>query len=397
MGTGSLGASARCRREPHLWQASARGFLPPGVRPADSPTTGVLGIVSPGSHDFYALGSEAPGWKPITVGPDLTLRGLAFVVGLSLLFAIAVREFNDSKWRLRLVFSLALTGAFITLVGLVQQASLDPGNIYGLWRPQHDYAVFGPYVNKNHYAGFMAMAVPLSIGLAVDAFDRFARSWKSRRVGWLAIGDPSGTRFLRIAAMAMLMIVGVLLCESRGGLVALGAGLAAMGLRAGHRRRWLLGGGILLILLASLWVDLGRWTQHFQRSFNDSRWKLWVDQSSLVGDFPLLGVGFNALGPAYRPRQTVNVENAFDQAHNEYLQVLLDTGLVGAAIFLTFFACLLAAAWRAAVVSPVQLGIWGALVGAAASNVFDFNWQIPANAAAFVALAGVSGLGGRSP
>lgn len=348
---------------------------------------GLLGWLSPGSFAFHGPETGVlDGWRPVTVSTELTVRGLVFYVGMSLLFATTYREFGDPAWLRRLIFTIGLTGAFVTLVGLVQKASLDPGKIYGLWRPSFDYAVFGTYVNKNHYAGLMAMAMPVSLGLVLEAFERLSRAWSARRVSWLALGDEAGNAFVRRSALALLLTIGVLVSESRGGLLAALAGLAAITL-ARRRRVGLIVALAALIAASVVWVDLAPWTRHFQRSFEQSRLDLWRDQSHLVASFPMFGVGFNALGPAYRRIQTYDASFDYSQAHNEYLQVLLDTGLVGLAIFLTMLARLLRAAWRAASLGPLEIGLWGAIIGSAGSNLFDFNWQIPANAAVFVAIA----------
>jgi hypothetical protein len=86
----------------------------------------------------------------------------------------------------------------------------------------------------------------------------------------------------------------------------------------------------------------------------------------MLPDFPAFGAGFNAFGTAYRPYQTFWPYLFVGEAHNEYLQLLLDTGLAGAAV-----------------------GV---------HNLVEFNWQIPANAATFAAVAGlaVSGSGPQS-
>ncbi len=197
----------------------------------------LLSWLSPGSYAFHAGATGVlDGWRPITVSAPLTARGLGFFVGMALLFATTYREFGDPVWLRRLVFTISFTGAFVTLVGLVQNVSLDPGKIYGLWRPQYDYTVFGPYVNKNHFAGFLVIATPLAFGLAIEAFQRVKATWEGRRVGWLALGDPEGASFLRLCGLTMLLVVGVLVSESRGGVIALAVALVAMSLRRQHRR-----------------------------------------------------------------------------------------------------------------------------------------------------------------
>ena len=106
-------------------------------------------------------------------------------------------------------------------------------------------------------------------------------------------------------------------------------------------------------------------------------------------DFPMLGSGFDTFGSAYRRYQTFDTFDWFLEAHNEYLHVLLETGAVGALIMPALLWVLLRGALRASLETPLDAGILGALLGLCAHNVVDFNWQIPANAATFAALAGV--------
>ena len=144
----------------------------------------------------------------------------------------------------------------------------------GLWRPQYDYTVFGPFVNKNHFAGFMVMAAPLAFGLSIGAFHKLKEAWAGRRVGWLALGDPEGASFLRLCGLAMLLVVGVLISESRGGVIALAMALVAMSLRRQHKRRYL-AGGLFLVAVSAFWVDLEPLATRFQKSVYDSRVALW--------------------------------------------------------------------------------------------------------------------------
>ena len=109
----------------------------------------------------------------------------------------------------------------------------------------------------------------------------------------------------------------------------------------------------------------------------------------MLPDFPLFGVGCNAFGMAYYRYQTFWRPYFFQAAHNEYLDLLLTTGLVGAAIALWASARpspVLARARR----SPVEAGVLAGLAGLACHNLVDFNWQIQANAATFAALLGLA-------
>ena len=142
-----------------------------------------------------------------------------------------------------------------------------------------------------------------------------------------------------------------------------------------------------------LWVGLGGFfTALATRGIQHSRIDLWTDMLPMVKRFPLFGVGLDAFSTAYVPYQTVAKVGPdwVGEAHNEYLQVLLDLGVVGAVLVAALLAIVLRRALRRAGESTVELGLLGALAAVAIHNLVDFGWQIPANAATWVALAALA-------
>jgi len=104
----------------------------------------------------------------------------------------------------------------------------------------------------------------------------------------------------------------------------------------------------------------------------------------------VFGVGLNAFSTAYPWYQTIWRTEWIGEAHNEYLQALLDLGVLGAALLAGLLVLVLRAAFAGARRGGRELGLFGALLGLALHNLVDFNWQIPANAVTWVALAAVA-------
>ena len=352
----------------------------------------VLRVVSPGSFAFYESMSLIPiGWRPVTVNPADTARGFAFLAGMSLLYAAVFREFEDERWRRRLAATVVLTACVMTLAALVQAASADPTRIYGLWKPRWDWGVYGPYVSRNHFAGYLAMAIPIAFGFAAESARSVRRSWGNRRFGWVALGEAAGIATMRRGAAAMVLMVGLLASHSRGGLLAFGAG--SFGVLAFRRRSRVLALALIaaLVVVGLLWVDVGATRAAFvTRGLKQSRFGLWSDALRMFPRFPVLGAGFNAFGTSYTQYQTIERYEWYGEAHNEYLQALLDTGIVGAAVVAALLLRLLKAGVGAAEATPLDAGVLGAILACGVHNVVDFNWQIPANAATFAALAGLA-------
>jgi O-antigen ligase len=352
----------------------------------------VLKLASPGSFAFYNDPLLVPlaAWRPISVSPPDTLRGLAFLASLSLLALAVFRELGEGAWRRRLLLTLVGAGLAITVVAFVQAVSPEPRKIYGLWRPRWDWAVFGPYVNRNHFAGYLVMAAPLAIGFALEALSRLRAAWGRRRRGWLLLGEKEGNTVARWTATAMVLVAGLLASQSRGGVAAFALAALLMPLASRERRRTALGVSFL-VALGVLWIGLGGVLSAFEtRGVRMSRLDLWRDMLPMVPRFPVFGDGWNAFGTAYPWYQTVWKTDWIGEAHNDYLQALLDGGVVGALLVAGLLLVVFRGALARAPRSPLDLAIFGALLGFALHGLVDFNGQIPANAATWTALAALA-------
>ena len=352
----------------------------------------VLRVLSPGSFSFYNDPLLVPlaAWKPISVSPPDTLRGLAFLAGFSLLYLAVFREMAEGPWRRRLLLTVVGVGVALTVVAFLQAASPEPRKIYGLWRPRWDWAVFGPYVNRNHFAGYLVMAAPLAVGFALEAISRLRAAWERRRRGWLLLGEREGNAVVRWSAVVMVIVAGLLASQSRGGISAFAFSSLALPLASRRRRRTALGVA-LLVGLGVVWIGVGGVLSAFEtRGIRGSRLDLWRDMLPMAPRFPVFGVGWNAFATAYPWYQTVWKTEWIGEAHNDYLQALLDGGLVGAVLVAGLLAVVFRGALARAARSPLDLGLFGALLGFALHELVDFNGQIPANAATWTALAALA-------
>ncbi len=357
-----------------------------------------------------------PSWSASTVSPRDTLRGLAFLGAMLLvhLSAAAVLDQREARERFRRL--VALLGFVIALVGVVQLGA-GAQRIYGFFQPTEHGLIFGPFVNRNHFAGYMLMVVPTCLALFSHGWSRYAGrvgDAPNARRRILALGSAQGAELLFAALPASVAIAALVATTSRGALIAfaLGFALAGLGLRRGARGvpAWAI--AIAFVVMAVSWFGIERLATRFGNISTDApgRTLVWRDSLKRMGGLWLRGSGFDSFAAAmsgatpwdlplgadpwpaeieadrvaHRPvgvRVAPGVPGMtwYREAHNDYLQVLVETGLPGLTLALWGVLALLRSARR----DPWLLM---ALAGVLLQSAVEFDLQIPAIAVLFVAL-----------
>jgi O-antigen ligase len=372
-------------------------------------------LLAPGSHAVWhpsapqaavLLGS---GPRPVSVDPDATLRAIALAGGLALLAVLAAPALSRTLPAVRAVAALAAGGVALSAYAIFARARFG-ALLYGTI-PVPTVSPFGPFVSKNHFAGWMAMATLLVCGLAVGLADRA----RGRGGDWTADPRAGGVVLATVAALAMAL--GGLASLSRGGTIALVAGgacFAALALLRGRpatgRRR---GGAVpwsslvLAAVLGSILVAVVPPEARDRiRSLSGASFRLdtWRDSLRLAASSPVVGHGVGSFHDAYprfkRGHGIVRVEHA----ENDYVETLAETGGAGLFLALAGAILLLAAGARGLSGTPdravrgIGTGALAALGALAVHSGVDFNLRIPSNAAlAALAAAAAAGAAGVRP
>jgi O-antigen ligase len=281
----------------------------------------------------------------------------------------------------KLAVILSIYGAAIAAFALVQGVSSN-GRLYWLRQPRLGGWVYGPYVNHNHYAGLMELLIPIPLVLSLT---RLAHS-KERIAAAVAAAVMAGTIFLSgsrggmLALSAELVLLAVVLIKQRRGLrVALTLGVFLMivvGLLT-----WL-GGEELsrrLATMATAHTDLAQ----------DMRVQINRDGLHMFLQRPVLGWGLGTFPVVYPQFRTFYTNFYVNQAHDDYLQLLVEMGLLGFGTMVWFLVMLYRRAfrrigdWAGDMNGAVTLACILALTGILVHSAVDFNLEIPANAALF--------------
>ena len=323
---------------------------------------------------------------PLSVYPFLTkLELLRFSSYVILLFLLAQSFRTARQWQIFAWF-LVLFGFTVALFGVLQDLTHN-GKIYWIKELRYGGNIFGPYVNRNHFAGLMELLIP--IGLAM-----------------LAVPGVRRQQMPLIALLTAIPVGALMMSGSRGGIVAFACELALLVLllwfRGGDKKQLftflaalILAGGLVA------WLGMGDVIQRFSKMHNPEfsegqRFSMSRGAYHIFRDHPWTGIGIGTIVSVYPAYETQYDASIVDHVHNDHFELLAETGSVGAICWLTFIGLLLACglknlwAQRDAAVRALQLGALLGCVGLLAHSFADFNLHIPANALLFYLLAGAA-------
>lgn len=284
---------------------------------------------------------------------------------------------------------LALYGFLIAAFALLQGIAPN-GKIYWTRQPRLGGWIYGPYVNHNHYAGLMELLVPIPLVLALT---RLAED-KERIAAAVAAAVMVGTVFLSgsrggmLAITVELAILAVLLFRQKKG-VRIAIGLGAFAIVLVGMLTWL-GGKELTNRVSSISTESRTEISGGMRRSIDR------DTIQMFRQKPLLGWGLQTFPVVYPQFRSFYTNFFVNEAHNDYLQLLAEMGVLGFGTMVWFLVVLYRNAipkitnWISDVSGAVTLACVLGCTGILVHSLVDFNLQIPANAALFYVFCSIA-------
>lgn len=338
----------------------------------------------------------------LSIAPEHTTRGLAVCGALMFLVIGASRLFSIVGVR-GIARGTAFLGAVLAFEGIVQ-ATLTT-RVYGFWTPHSGSSAFGPFVNRNHFAGWMLMALPLTLGLIAGALARTSgATWGLRdRLLWLS--SREGSRLLFWIGAAVLMGLSVILTTSRSGMMVAALVLIATAARAlaieGGMARRIASAAVVCAAGAGIvaWIGADAIAARFgEASWNDVNMRkgAWLDAIAIANQYPLVGTGFNTYGVATLLYQQHYRFWHFVQAHNDYLQLAAEGGLLmvlPAVAAIVLFGVGVRRRFReetSVSTSWIRAGAVTGICAIALQEIVDFSLQMPGNALLFAVLCAIA-------
>lgn len=339
---------------------------------------------------------------PLSIAPARTATSIAILASLALLVLGASRLFSITGV-VGVAGAIATVGTLLALSGIVQ-SPFSTGKIYGFWSPLQSGAhPFGPFVNRNHFAGWMLMGLPVTLGLLGSCVARDTRFVRELRERILWLSRSEGNRILLLLGAACIMVLSLIQTTSRSGMSVAALAVAVILLsfqqRLTRRKRTVAAVVAALIVTVIAWAGTEAIASRFASSSIDDlngRLGVWEDTLRIIHLYPVAGTGLNTYGIASVFYQQFNSSVRYLQAHNDYLQLVAEGGLLLAIPALVCVAVFIWIVRRRFADETSRTSYWirtGAVVGLLAialQETVEFSLQMPGNGVLFAVLCAIA-------
>ncbi len=371
----------------------------------------LAGLLLVGLVQLLPLASAAdlPPGAPRAVSFDPYATRLVIVQLLSLfVYFAAALAFIDTPKRLRLIVRTLIIFGFLLALFALMQSFVSPNSIYWIREPKQAQP-FGPFINRHHFAAYMEMALALPLGLLFSGAvvrDRIPLYGFAALLmaGALMMTNSRGGILSLVAEVLFLMTLALARKRGRSGgserREASEDGVRESRARAAVRRALLAFAAIVILFFSLLFFGGEESLSRLVGTVNaedptTGRAHFWAGTLDIIRDHPVLGAGLGAFSAVYTRYDTRGGQMRLEQAHNDYLQLLSDAGIVGGLLGLLFvFALFRMGLQRVTSHDKFRRGVaLGALTGCFAVLVhsfFDFTLHTTANALLFLLLAALA-------
>ena len=282
--------------------------------------------------DGYALLGVPPPWLPLSVTPYETIATfLTLVPPVAVVLPMVLIRANRPAW---IAAAILVGAALAVLLGALQVSDAsDPHSPWYLYSFSNVGSAVGFFANSNHMAALLVISVPLHVALIAHVRTR-ARRTKAR-----------SSIFVIGAAGLVVLAVGIVLNGSTAILLLLVPVTAvSIALLVPNRSSWKVLGviagvaaiSILAVYLSPLQQRLGG----ANASSVAGRERMWSTTARAAVDHAPFGSGIGSFRTAYplyeKPEEVT--KTVVNHAHNDYLEIAMETGFPGILLLVLFLA-----------------------------------------------------------
>lgn len=371
---------------------------------------GLLKLISPATLSTHATFGNYPAgaFHPITLNSWATRQELFRVLAYGAVFFVIISHYRTQEQVNSLVRTILYMGCFLVAFAIVQKTTWN-GRIFWIY-PVDDAlkssaGIWGAYINRNNFAGYLGMAIPLGLGMLLYSAPRVPTlpdtPLKMKVARFLA--SEKLVPFSRMFLFVLLMAAALIMTLSRGGIMGFIAASLFFAWITSRRRSLKRKTGLIVLLAFVIFATVvfaARETleERFAQLEEDyiSRLSVWQDSLGIMRDYPISGTGLGTFESAYLRYQTTMPQFLFDHAHNDYVEIVTDTGIIGfllsLSMALVFFRKTFQR-WRrkhSSFGTCIGAGGLASFVAIVAHSFTDFNLHIPANALLFAVISALT-------
>ncbi|MEJ2697008.1 MAG: O-antigen ligase family protein [Candidatus Sulfobium sp.] len=368
----------------------------------------VLKLLSPGAWSLYRetawTGGHA-GWGSISICRKATVSEFFRFTSYAAAYFITVQVLARKEMLKKTVSTVILLGSVVAFFAILQYI-IPNGKIYWLRGLTYPGTPFGPYVNRDHYAGLMEMIFPVVFGFFL--LSRPYTEYGSFRERMTEAFNQKGTNVhILLGLSSVLIATSVFLSLSRGGIISLSLSMIFFCLLVAKKRKRSNRALVIIVILAFIlsasgWFGWGPILEKFrnlrdgQGAISNLRFDIWRDCVNIVRQFPLTGTGFGTFADIYPRYRSIAAAGPLEHAHNDFMELATDGGIVACALMGWFLLAVLYRSLRTFMKRREPYSIYllaGGLTGLVSiliHSMADFNLQTGANGLYFFFLAGLT-------
>jgi len=372
---------------------------------------GILETISPATAEVYETtlpgAADSGAARTLSLTPYHTSWELRRIVTVFLVFLVIVNTFRTRFQVLAVIAAMIAVGAFEAIYGFVEYVGGGKSIFWNEMTVSRN-AVSGTFINKNHFAGLLEMVVPVTVGLCMALAPRSIRGGSFKVKALETMSSKRVHHQALLGILVVVMTIAIFFSLSRAGTsAAVGAWIPFflfLGMTSGSRKYTL---AVLLLIVAILCLFLGGDTDEVVDRMGEvasgeslsweARLDLWESSLTMIGDYPIFGTGLGTFKEAFERYQSSHFgDKSAAFAHNDWIQVICETGVIGGLIAIAGILFVFVALTRKTLARRDIFCRWiatGALAACLAMLIhsfFDFNlYKVTSNSLVFAAVIGI--------
>jgi putative inorganic carbon (hco3(-)) transporter len=359
-------------------------------------------LISPTTAELYRSAAKITGASaiihPLSLDPFITFSKFLEYASYFMIFLVVVNTIKTRRHLQVILVAFFVSAVFQGVYGLYEFLS---GNqqIFSYSKKFNLDCVTGTFINRNHFAAYLELSMPLLLALVVGRIQRLKLFGGKILVRIAHALETEGSKILLLLFLVTLVVVALVFSLSRSGITF--AILSAMVFfflyyRANNQLSrkvyWIITAAA--VIAVSVWIGLDPILERFFRitdqfSDKEARLSLWKNTFNIFLHFPVAGTGAGTFKEVFPMFRTFPTHLSFNEAHNDYLQLLSETGILLVLLLITFFSSMFrrlrkVTKQRFDRIVVIQIGCFCSILSLGLHSLTDFSFQIPA-----VAVAGI--------